>query len=105
MTSTGPVGIGDKILLVKFARAAITITGPVGSGTRYIYWSCPMTSTGPVGVGDKILMVKFVRVARPIIGTGPVQYALTPCIFILLSHDQHRTGGLGDKYFENNYRT
>ena len=50
MTSTGPVGIGDKLLMGISVRAAVTSTGPVGSGTLYVYFCCHMTNTGPVGL-------------------------------------------------------
>ena len=38
MTSTGQVGIGDKLLMGKSARAAVPRTGLVGSGTLFVYF-------------------------------------------------------------------
>ena len=45
MTSTGQVGIDDKLLMGKSVRAAGRLWHPV----------CHTTSTGMVGMGDKII--------------------------------------------------
>ena len=57
MTSTGLVGIGDKIMRqsVSVCMRVTAGTGPVaitstGRLTLYVYFCCHMTNTGPVGL-------------------------------------------------------
>ena len=54
MTSAGPVGIGDKLLMGKSVRAALPSTRPVDSGIyKYNLQRTTVASTGPVGSGTQ----------------------------------------------------
>ena len=78
MTSTGPVGITDKIIRKNFFydRATVTSTVQVWSSTPCMLICCHTNSTRPVGIGDKIKKSQT---------TCHLQYHMTS----LLSRDQH----------------
>ena len=57
-----------------------------------------MTSTGPVGISDKIKRKSVGVYMRVTVAQYPTGRLWNPVVCILeLSHDQHRTSGIGDK--------
>ena len=57
-----------------------------------------MSSTGPVGISDKIMRKSVCVYMRVTVAQYQTGRLWNPVVCILeLSHDQHRTGGIGDR--------